>query len=128
MLMSSRLAKFLGGLVLVACLALMVHREASAQLRYFQPPGGRLFGMPLQPNVPAIKNANVPLYPNALFFGTTFQNAGGNNNGNNNGNNQGNNQGNNNGLGGNNGGNNGGGNNGGGLGGGLGGGGQAGLG
>lgn len=114
MFTSSRVIKILGGILLLACLAVVVHREATAQGTVFKggPNGKTFIGMPGFGSAPAIKNDFTGgNFPNFLFFGTSSQNAGGNNNGNNQGNNQGNNNGGNSG---NNQGNNGGGNRGGG--------------
>src|SRR5437588_4029 len=93
MFTSSRVAKLVGSLVFIMALALLLHREASAQLHIFKN-GGKFIGMPNPGNSfpGAIHNFAVNgTYPNFLFFGTNSQNAGGQNNGNNQRNNQGNN-------------------------------------
>src|SRR5262249_6459288 len=129
MFTSSRIVKFLGGLILLLCLAVMIQREAGAQLHTFKNPiTGKFTAMPGFGSTFDLKNNFNTGRPNFLFFGTSSQNANGNNNGNNSGNNGGNNSGNNGGNnsgnnGGNNSGNNGG-NNSGGFGGGQGGGGN----
>src|SRR5262249_37321021 len=90
MFTSSRIVKFLGGLILLLCLAVMIQREAGAQLHTFKNPiTGKFTAMPGFGSTFDLKNNFNTGRPNFLFFGTSSQNANGNNNGNNSGNNGG---------------------------------------
>src|SRR6516162_6144239 len=70
MFTTSRVVKFLGGLILLLCLAVMIQREAGAQLNTFKSPlTGKFIAMPGPGSTFNLHNNFNTGYPNFLFFG-----------------------------------------------------------